>query len=66
MFVKTAFPALKLKFLACSMKQAFYLPHKQNITQENTFVQAFRSVSGCQTCMLYKRSIKHPKLHQIF
>jgi len=30
-FVKTAFQALKLKFLACSKKQAFYLPHKQNI-----------------------------------
>jgi len=37
------------------MKQAFYPRHKQTIarawTLENTFLQAFRSVSGCQTCM---------------
>jgi len=33
MFVKTAFQVLILKFLACSMKQAFYLLHKQNIAQ---------------------------------
>jgi len=32
-FVKTAFQVLKLKFLACSMKQAFYLLHKQNIAR---------------------------------
>jgi len=30
-FVKTDFHALKLKFLVCSMKQAFYPLHKQNI-----------------------------------
>jgi len=32
-FVKTAFLVLKLNFLACSMKQAFYLFHKQNIAR---------------------------------
>jgi len=60
MFVKTAFQVLKLKFFACSMKQAFYLLHKQNIArawqQESTFFQAFLSVPGCQTCMC-KRGI---------
>jgi len=60
MFVKTSFQVLKLKFLASSMKQEFYSLHRQNITQawqqENTFVQAFRSVRGCQTCMC-KRGI---------
>jgi len=30
-FVKTAFQDLKLKFRACSMKQAFYPLYKQNI-----------------------------------
>jgi len=29
-FVKTDFQVLKLQFLACSMKQTFYLLHKQN------------------------------------
>jgi len=61
MFVKTSFQVLKLKFLASSMKQEFYSLHRQNITQawqqENTFVQAFRSVRGCQTCMC-KRGIR--------
>jgi len=33
MFVKTAFQVKKLKFLACSMKQAFYPLHKQNIAR---------------------------------
>jgi len=33
MFVKTAFQVLKLKFLACSMKRAFYPLHKQNIAR---------------------------------
>jgi len=42
-FVKTAFQVLKLQFLACSM--------------ENTFLEAFLSVPGCQTCM-YKRGIR--------
>jgi len=28
MFVKTAFQVVKPKFLACSMKEAFYLLHK--------------------------------------
>jgi len=32
-FVKTVFQVLKLKFLACSIKQAFYPFHKQNITR---------------------------------
>jgi len=31
--VKTAFQALKLKFLAYNMKQAFYPLHKQNIVR---------------------------------
>jgi len=31
MFVKTAFQVLKVKFLVCSMKQAFYPLPKQNI-----------------------------------
>jgi len=31
--VKTAFQVLKLKFLACSMKQAFYPLYKQNIAR---------------------------------
>jgi len=30
MFVKTDLPVLKLKFLACNMKQTFYPLHKQN------------------------------------
>jgi len=59
-FVKTTFQVLKLKFLACSMKQAFYLLRKLTIArdwqQENTFLQAFHSVPGCQTCMC-KRGI---------
>jgi len=42
------------------MKQVFYPHHKQNIArawqQENTFLQAFRSVPVCQTCK-YKRGI---------
>jgi len=61
MFVKTAFQAFKLQFLACSMKQAFYPLYKQNIAralkQESTFLEAFLSVPGCQTCM-YKRGIR--------
>jgi len=61
MFMKTASPILKLKFLACSMKRAFYPLHKQNITrawqQENAFTQAFRSVPDCQVCMC-KRGVK--------
>jgi len=59
-FVKRAFHVLKLKFLTSSMKQAFYVLHKQNIVrawqQESTFLQAFHSVPGCQTCMC-KRGI---------
>jgi len=42
------------------MKQAFYLLYKQNILrawqQESTFLSAFRSLPGCQTCMC-KRGI---------
>jgi len=41
-FVKTDFQVLKLKFHA----------------YKNTFIQAFCSVPGCQTCM-YKRGIRH-------
>jgi len=59
-FVKTDFQVLKLKLIACSMKQVFYPLHKQNITrarqQEGTFLPAFCPVPGCQTCMC-KRSI---------
>jgi len=51
---------LKLKFLACSMKQAFYPLYKQNIArawpQQRTFLEAFLSVPSYQTCM-YKRGI---------
>jgi len=32
-FVKTAFQVLKLKFFGCSMKQALYPLHKQNIAR---------------------------------
>jgi len=32
-FVKTAFQVLKLKFLGCSTKRAFYPLHKQNIAR---------------------------------
>jgi len=43
------------------MKQAFYRFHKENIArawqQQYTFLQAFLSVSGCQTCMC-KRGIR--------
>jgi len=53
--VKAAFRVLKLKFLAGCIEQAFYPLHKQNIArdwlQDSTFLQAFRSVPGCQTCM---------------
>jgi len=42
------------------MKQAFIPLQKQNIArawqQESTFLKAFRSVPGCQTCMC-KRGI---------
>jgi len=59
-FVKTAFQVLKLKFLASIIEQAFYPLYKQNIAracqQESTFLQAFRLVPGCQTCMC-KRGI---------
>jgi len=58
-FVKTAFQVLKLKFLAFSRKQTFYLLHKHIVRawqQESIFLEAFLSVPGCQTCM-YKRGI---------
>jgi len=32
-FVKAAFLVLKLKFLVCRIKQAFYPLHKQNIAR---------------------------------
>jgi len=61
MFVRTAFQVLKLKFLACNMKQAFHFLYKQNFArawqQENTLLEAFLSVPGCQTYM-YKRGIR--------
>jgi len=50
-FMKNGFPSFK--------KLAFYPLHKQNIAwpwqHENTFIQVFLSVPGCQTCMC-KRS----------
>jgi len=52
-FVKTAFQVLKLQILACSMKQTFIARAEQH---ESTFLEAFTSVPGCQTCM-YKRGI---------
>jgi len=54
-FVKTDFQVLKPKLKACSFKQDFYPLHNLNIArswqQENSFIQAFLSVPGCQTCM---------------
>jgi len=59
-FTKTDFLLIKHKFHACSMKQALYPLQKLNIARacqhENTFIQVFCSVPGCQTCMC-KRSI---------
>jgi len=64
MFVKTAFQVLKLKFLACIMKQAFYPFYKQNIARalatSKTFLQALRLVRCCQKCMC-KRGIENGK-----
>jgi len=61
MFVKMTFQVFKLEFLVCCMKQAFYPLHKQNIAQawqqENIFMQAFRSVPDCLSCMC-KRGIR--------
>jgi len=60
-FVKTDFQVLKLKFHACSFKQAFYLLHKLYIAwpwqHKNAFIQPLRSVPGCETCMC-KRGIR--------
>jgi len=54
-FQKMRFQVLKLKFHVCNFKQAFHPLHKLHITwplqYKNTFMQAFRSVPGCQTCM---------------
>jgi len=50
------------------MKQTFYLLHKQNIArarqQESTFLEAFLSVPGCQTCMrnYYKHKMQKSRL----
>jgi len=53
--VKADFEVLKLKFHACNFKQTFYLLHKLYTAlpwqHQNSFIKAFRSVSGCQTCM---------------
>jgi len=61
--------AVLIKFLGCSMKQAFYPLHKQNIArawqQGNTILQAFRSVPGSQTCMC-KRGIRYLVLYEVF
>jgi len=68
-FAKMHFQVLKLKYYSCNFKQAFFLLRKLYIAwpwqNENTFVQAFRSVSGCQTCMC-KRSIRKLKFTHIF
>jgi len=60
-FVKTDFQVFKFKFHACNFKWDFFPLHKLNIARawqrKNTFLQAFRSVPGCQTCMC-KRGIK--------
>jgi len=54
-FVKTYFQVLKLKFNACNFKQAFYPLHKLRISSprqyKNAFIQVFRLVPGCQSCM---------------
>jgi len=60
-FVKTTFQVLKLKFLVCSLKQKSFLFSSQtkycaSLVTRKYFLQAFRSVSGCQTCMC-KRDI---------
>jgi len=43
------------------MEHSFHSPHKLNIAraeqQESNFLQAFRYVPGCQTCMC-KRGIR--------
>jgi len=61
MVVKTDFQVLKFKFHACNFKQVFYLLHKLYIAwpwqHKNTFIQAFCSVPGCQTCVC-KRGIR--------
>jgi len=47
-FVKTAFQVLKLKFYACSMKQAFYQFHKQNIARlDNQKVHFYKLSVQC-------------------
>jgi len=50
---------LKLKFHACSLKQAFYPFHKQNNARnwQHEILQVFCWVPCYQTCM-WKRSIK--------
>jgi len=65
MFMKTDFQILKLKFHACSMKQAFCPFHKRNMARshENTFVQVFAAVPGCHTCMC-KRGISLTNIQQ--
>jgi len=59
--MKTDFQVVKLNFF-------FYFLHKQHIArawqQENTFIQAFRSVPGCQTSMC-ERSESTAKCHYI-
>jgi len=63
--VNTDFQVLKFKFNACNFKQAFYPFQKLYIAwpwkYKNTFMQAFRSIPGCQTCI--QRGISHPSRH---
>jgi len=60
-FEKTAFQVLKLKFLGCSYEASFISPSQTkycaSLTTRKYFLQAFRSVPGCQTCMC-KRGIR--------
>jgi len=68
-FGKTDFQVLKLKFYVCNFKQAFYALYKLFIAwpwqHKNTFIQAFCSLPGCQTCMC-KRSIRIKILQMYF
>jgi len=68
--VKTYVQVFKLEFHACRFKQAFCLLYKLHTgivwawQRKNTFIQAFRSVPGCQTCMC-KRSMRFKLLKNI-
>jgi len=69
-FIKMDFQVLKFKFNACNFKQAFYPLHKLHIAwlwqHKNTFIQAFYSVPGCQTCMCKQRHYARVKWLKFF